>query len=210
MKLSYFAHSCFALRFGDVTLVTDPYDASVTYPPCEIECTAALVSHDHFDHNHTQTLKGSFKTVKAAGEYDIGGVHISAMESFHDDKQGALRGKNLLMKIEGEGLKFAHLGDLGHELNDAQKAFLADLDVLLIPIGGKYTIDTKQAEAIIAELKPRAALAMHYTTPEYDIGLATCDAFVRDNGAVKLPNEIEITKENIDELPKYFIMEYKR
>lgn len=210
MKLSYFAHSCFALRFGDVTLVTDPYDASVTYPPCTIECTAALVSHDHFDHNHTKTLKGDFVTISTPGEHKVGHVRVTAMKSFHDDRQGALRGKNLLMRIEAEGLNIAHLGDLGHMPNEEQKRFLSGLDLMLIPIGGKYTIDTKQAEAIIAELKPRAALAMHYTTPEYDIGLATCEAFVRDMNAVKLPNEIEITKENIGTLPAAFIMEYKR
>ena len=210
MKIKYYGHSCFALQYeGGPVLVTDPFDASVTYPPCDAACDAALVSHDHFDHNHTATLRGTFETIKTPGVHRVQGVQITATHSCHDPEQGALRGENLLMRIEGEGLSIAHLGDLGHMPDAAQAAALADLDVLMLPIGGTYTIDTPQAEALIAQLKPRKVIAMHFKTDAYEINISTCEAFARDMKAAFMPREIEITRENIASLPDVMILSYK-
>ena len=210
MKIKYFGHSCFALQYeGGPVLVTDPFDASVTYPPCTIGCDAALVSHDHFDHNHTATLSGAFETIKTAGAHEVKGVKITAVHSYHDPEQGALRGENLLMRAEGEGLSIAHLGDLGHMPDEAQLAALAGLDILMLPIGGTYTIDTPQAEALIKQLAPRKVIAMHFRTDAYDINISTCDQFAADMKAEFMPNEIEITRENIDSLPDVMILSYK-
>ena len=210
MKIKYFGHSCFALSYENgPVLVTDPFDGSVTYPPCAIACDAALVSHDHFDHNHTQTLRGEFETIKTPGSHEIKGVKITAAASFHDKEQGALRGQNLLMRIEGEGLSIAHLGDLGHMPDEAQKAALKNLDILMLPIGGTYTIDTPEAEALIAELKPRRVIAMHFKTDAYEINISTCEAFAADMKAAFMPNEIEVTRENLMTLPEVMIMNYK-
>ena len=125
MKIKYFGHACFALTCENgCVLVTDPFDESVTFAPCDIRCDGALVSHDHFDHNHTASLQGSFVTVKEPGAYEIGGAKITAVPSFHDDRGGALRGRNLIFRIEADGLSIAHLGDLGHMPDAAQKAAL--------------------------------------------------------------------------------------
>lgn len=210
MKIRYYGHSCFTFRFeGGTTLAVDPFDESVTYPPCDAECGAALVSHDHFDHNHTQSLRGAFQTISAAGDFSMGGVRVRAMESFHDKAQGALRGRNLLFRIEGEGLSIAHLGDLGHMPDAAQTAFLQNLDLLLLPIGGTYTIDTPEAEALARALRPRHLIAMHFKTAAYDCDMATCDDFARDMGAVFMPREIEVTRENLPTLPEVMILKYQ-
>lgn len=210
MKLKYFAHACFSLSYADGTvLVTDPYDQSVTYPPCDIPCTAALVSHDHFDHNHVESLAGEFAVVKTAGEHAVGNLKITATPSFHDPEQGALRGRNLLFRIEGEGLSVAHIGDLGHMPNEAQLAALQGLDVLMLPIGGTYTITTEQAEELISALRPRVAVAMHFRTDDYEINISTPDQFIADTQAVRMPREIEITAENIGTLPPIIIMNHK-
>lgn len=210
MKIKYFGHSCFSLSYENGTvLATDPFDESVTYPPCSIACDAVFVSHDHFDHNHVAALSGKFEVIRAAGNYTVKGIKLSCTESFHDRQQGALRGKNLLARIEGEGLSIAHLGDLGHLPTEAQSAFLRNLDILILPIGGTYTIDTPEAEALIAELKPRHVIAMHFKTDAYEINISTCDAFVADMQAVFMPNEIEVTRENIASLPKVMILSYK-
>lgn len=210
MKLRYFGHACFSLAFeGGPTLVVDPFDESVTYPPCALACDAALVSHDHFDHNHTQSLSGAFRRISAAGEVEIGRARIRAMDSFHDSEHGALRGGNLLFRIDCEGLSVAHLGDLGHMPDAAQRAFLADLDLMLIPIGGVYTIDTPAAEALIRELRPRHAVAMHFKTDAYDCGIRDCSAFARDMGAAFMPSEIEITRETHMRLPEVMILNYR-
>lgn len=211
MKLKYCGHACFSLSYeGGPTIVTDPFDQSVTYPPCDAICDAALVSHDHFDHNHVQGLSGNFRVIRTAGEYRVGDVKISALPSFHDEHQGALRGDNLLFRMEGEGLAIAHLGDLGHIPDERQAAFLQGLDVMLVPIGGTYTIDSMHAAELIRLLKPRAAIAMHFKTPAYPtINIATPDDFISATHAVRMPREIRITKECLGSLPPVMVMDYK-
>lgn len=211
MKLKYYGHSCFSLSFeGGPVLVTDPFDETVTYPPCNAACDAALVSHDHFDHNCTRSLSGSFATLSSAGAWYIGGVCIAAIDSFHDKERGALRGPNLLFRIESKDLSIAHLGDLGHMPDPSQQVFLRDLDLLLLPIGGTYTIDTPEAEQLIRILKPRHAVAMHFRTDAFEINIATCDAFARDMGAAFMPREIEVTRETLGNLPEVMILDYRR
>lgn len=210
MKLRYYGHACFSLSYpGGPTLVIDPFDETVTYPPCNAACDAALLSHDHFDHNHTQSLRGDFITIRSAGEYEVRGVRITAAPSFHDKQGGALRGPNLIFRIEGGGLTLVHLGDLGHMPNEVQQRALEDVDVLLLPIGGTYTIDTPEAEALLLAVRPRHAVAMHYRTEDYDFNVSTCEEFARDTGAARLPSEIEITPENLANLPDVIIMNYK-
>ena len=211
MKLQYYGHACFALRFANGTaLVIDPFDPSIPYPVCDAACDAALLTHGHFDHNYTKALKGEFQTIDAPGEYSVGGAKITAIPSFHDDEGGAKRGKNLIYRIDAEGLSIAHLGDLGHLPDAAQIAALRGLDLLLIPIGGFYTIDTPTAEETISLIKPRCAVAMHYKIHADDPNpISDCAAFASDTGAARMPNEIEITAESASALPAAIIMDYK-
>lgn len=210
MKLKYYGHACFSLSYeSGPTLVIDPFDETVTYPPCNAACDAALLSHNHFDHNYTGGLTGDFVTIRSAGTYDVQGVRITAVNSFHDKQGGALRGSNLIFRIEGGGLTILHLGDLGHMPDETQRGAMAGADVMLLPIGGHYTIDAAEAEALLKEVQPRHAVAMHFRTEAFDIDIATCDAFEKDTGAIRMPREIEITPENLATLPKTMILNYK-
>ena len=210
MKLKYYGHACFTLRFADVTaLALDPFDESVTYAPCDESCDAALLSHDHFDHNHIQSLRGDFRVIREAGSYEVRGAHITAVPSFHDKQGGALRGRNLIFRIEGEGLTIVHLGDLGHMPDNKQLRAIAGADLMLTPIGGTYTIDTPEAEEVIRLAQPKHAVAMHFRTPDYDFNASTCEAFARDMHAVRMPREVEITPETLSALPEAMILSYK-
>lgn len=210
MKLKYYGHACFTLRFADGTaLAIDPFDESVSYAPCDESCDAALLSHDHFDHNHVQSLRGDFAVIREEGVHDVRGVRITAVPSFHDKQRGALRGRNLIFRIEGEGLTIVHLGDLGHMPDENQLRAIAGADVMLTPIGGTYTIDTPEAEALIRLAQPKHAVAMHFRTPDYDFNASTCASFERDMHAVRMPREVEITKENLASLPEAMILSYK-
>ena len=207
MKIRYYGHSCFGLIFADgTTIITDPFDGTTGYPLCTASCTAAACSHDHFDHNYTQSLTGEFVTLNKAGSYTVGGVKSEAMESFHDDARGALRGKNLLFRFEGDGIRIAHLGDLGHMPNAEQIEFLKGLDVVMLPVGGVYTIDTDQAEAVLDAIRPHTAIAMHFKAGKCAIPFATEEKFVRDMNAVRLPNEIEFT--DVNDLPAAIVMDW--
>ena len=196
MKLKYFGHSCFSLSYaGGPVLVTDPFDESVTYPPCAVACDAALVSHDHFDHNHIQTLKGNFAVIKEAGSHEIGSAKITATHSFHDPEQGALRGENVIFSVEADGVRIAHLGDLGHmPETDAQKAVIRDADVLLIPIGGTYTLTTPQAVEVIKTYAPKAAVAMHFSNAYCKFDITGPEEFIALTGAKTLPNPAEVVR----------------
>ena len=210
MKLKYYGHACFTLCFASgTTLAIDPFDGSVTYAPCDAICDAALLSHDHFDHNHTASLRGDFAVLREAGSYEVRGAHITAVPSFHDKQGGALRGRNLIFRIEGEGLTIVHLGDLGHMPDNKQLRAIAGADLMLTPIGGTYTIDTPEAEEVIRLAQPKHAVAMHFRTPDYDFNASTCEAFARDMHAVRMPREVEITPETLSALPEAMILSYK-
>ena len=197
MKMRWLGHSCFQLTLDNGrVLVTDPYDDSVGYPPLRVKCDAALSSHGHFDHNYFDALEGDPVILNAAGEYEVFGAKITAVPSFHDGVGGAKRGKNLIHVIEADGLKIAHLGDLGHlPETEEQRAALTGLDVMLIPIGGFFTIDTPAAVKIIETFKPRCAVAMHFANDYCHFTISDESEFVRLTGAKRLPNEIEVTKE---------------
>lgn len=208
MKLKWYGHSCFSLTFADGTvLVTDPFDESVGYPLCTIRADAVLSSHDHFDHNHIASIQGDPRMINTPGEHRVGSVKITATPSFHDPEGGALRGKNLLMRVEGDGVTLVHLGDLGHMPNEAQLSAISGADVLLIPIGGHFTIDTPQAVEVIRMARPKCAIAMHFANQYCHFPVTDEKEFVRLTEAELLPNEIEITPDAA--LPKASVMRYE-
>ena len=209
MKLQYYGHSCFTLSLENgTTLVFDPFDPTIPYPVCTVKCDAALVSHGHFDHNYTESLTGDFQTIGAPGSYEIGGAKITAIPCFHDKEGGAKRGTNLIFRVEAEGLSLAQVGDLGHLPTEEQLEALKGLDLLLIPVGGFFTIDTPEAEEIVSLAKPRCAVAMHFKIHPTDQNpISDCSAFAAGMSAVRMPNIIEITPET--KLPVAIIMDYK-
>ena len=195
MKLRWHGHSCFELTLdSDAVIVTDPFDSSVGYPLCEARADVVLCSHGHFDHNYVDSIQGDPKVFTDPGEYEACGARITGVASCHDDKGGAKRGKNTIFVIEADGRKIVHLGDLGHLPDtDAQAEALTGADVLLIPIGGFYTIDTPAAVAIIERFRPRAAIAMHFKNRYCHFPVSDEAEFMALTGAKRLPNAIDIT-----------------
>ena len=194
MKLQWLGHSCFAITLDDGrVIVTDPFDGSVGYPAPHVRADIALLSHDHFDHNCVSALYGDPEVIRNPGVYKRYGAKITGVASFHDDACGAKRGENVIFAVEAGGMKIVHLGDLGH-LPDtpAQREILRDVDILLIPIGGTYTITTPQAVRLIGEYAPRAAVAMHFKNRYCHFPVVDCAEFVEKTGASALPNEVEI------------------
>ena len=196
MKLKWLGHSCFQLTLNNSgILVTDPFDESVGYPLPDVRADAVLTSHGHHDHNYTKAIQGDFTVLNAPGQFEACGAKSTGVASCHDDQGGAKRGANVIFRIEADGVRVVHLGDLGHlPQTDEQKAALAGADVLLIPIGGFYTIDTPAAVQIIEAFRPRAAIAMHYKNRYCGFPVSDNGAFIRLTGAKTLPNEIDLSE----------------
>lgn len=166
MIIRCIGHAKFLIELENgMRIVTDPYDATCGYPVTQTRADVVLVSHGHHDHNAVETISGAARIIREAGEYDLGdGVSVRAIEADHDDAGGAKRGKTLLFCIEAEGLRVMHLGDLGHVLTQAQLNALGRADVLMIPVGGYYTIDAPTAAKVAELLHARVVLPMHYKT----------------------------------------------
>lgn len=210
MKLIWHGHSCFEMDYANgQRVIADPFDESVGYPVCKAEADVVTNSHAHADHNAFATLGGDFTRINQSGRFVFAELSVTGIKSFHDDEGGAKRGPNLIYIYEAEGLKVAHLGDLGHMPDDALLAALAGLDVMLLPVGGYYTIDTPTAVEIIRRARPRIAVAMHFLTPVMKFPISDEKQFVALTGARYVgAREIEITRGNIAGLPKALVFNY--
>lgn len=171
MEITYLGHSCFKLKskLGFVVFV-DPFESSMVGESLAKDVAdVLLISHDHKDHSNKEVITGAVNREKTfvidkEGEYEIAGVLITALKTYHDKADGAERGKNLVFSIMMDGLNFVHLGDLGHKLSSGQIEKLGSVDVLMTPVGGEFTIDAEMAMDVVKEVSPSFVIPMHYKT----------------------------------------------
>lgn len=213
MIFSCIGHAEFLIELENgLRIVTDPYDQSCGYPVEKIQADVVLVSHGHHDHNAVENIKGQPRIIDAAGEYDLcDDVHITAVEAWHDEAGGSKRGKTLLFSIRAEGLNAVHLGDLGHLPQAEHCEKLGAVDVLMIPVGGFYTIDAAAAKETAALLKARVVLPMHYKTrANEDWPIAQVDDFLAlcDVPAEKI-DQLRVAKEDMMCQPRLAVLQPK-
>lgn len=169
MDINYLGHAAFRLRGKTGVVVCDPFDSDmVGLKMPQVDADIVTVSHDHGDHNAASSVKkkGDEKIViTGPGEYEIKGIDVIGVASFHDDKKGGERGKNTIFKFNIDNVSLVHLGDLGHKLAEKQVSALNGVDVLLMPVGGIYTIDARAAVGVVAQLEPRIVIPIHYKRP---------------------------------------------
>ncbi len=217
MDITYLGHSSFRIKTKGATIITDPFDpVMVGLKYSGVEGDIVTVSHDHEDHNATDRVSGVKKIVNGPGEYEIMGVSIIGYQSFHDSEKGAKRGKNTIYVIEADGLRVVHLGDLGHMLSEDLVNEIGDTDVLLVPVGGDFTIGPKEAASAVSDIDPYFIIPMHYQTPGLSAQtfskLLPVEAFLKESG---LPSEnlpkLTLKKEDIieDQTAKVIVLEKK-
>lgn len=189
MQILWKGHACFQIlaqkgKQEQVKIVIDPYDEAVGLKLGTLEADILLMTHDHHDHNNEKAIKGTPFIIGNPGEYEIRGVFIQGISSFHDNNAGSERGLNTLYVIEAEGIKLCHLGDIGQkELTSEQLEAIGDVDVLFLPVGGVYTIAPKEAANIISQLEPKIAIPMHYALPGSKIKIGGVEEFLKIMGA---------------------------
>lgn len=187
MEIRFLGHSCFQIKGRKAIVVTDPYDASCGLKLPKVSADIVTVSHRHADHNNVAAVSGTARrkkpfVVAGPGEYEIAGVSIFGLPSFHDDVKGKKRGKNTLYILEMDNLRLGHLGDLGELLNDKQIEAMNGLDLLFIPVGGVYTINAHQAVEVVTKIQPKIVIPMHYKVPKLNLNLAPVDDFLKASG----------------------------
>jgi L-ascorbate metabolism protein UlaG (beta-lactamase superfamily) len=179
-RVTFFGHSMFLIESSSNTIiVTDPYNQQVKDDLPRVSADIVLVSHQHFDHNNTQLVKGSPEIIDSPGDFKYKDINIKGLSTFHDRCRGKERGKNTVFEFEADGIVFAHLGDLGHMLKQHQLDSLKGINVLMIPVGGKYTIEPDEAAGLIQTIGPNIAIPMHYKQDDTKIDVAGIDKFLK-------------------------------
>ncbi|OPZ88631.1 MAG: metal-dependent hydrolase [Firmicutes bacterium ADurb.Bin419] len=212
MKIKWYGHSCFLISSDkQIKIVTDPFDETVGYKLPDTETNIVSTSHDHYDHNNFKIFKGTPVLVKGSGKISIKGIEVTGVDTFHDEKNGKKRGLNTVFKFRVDGLNICHLGDLGHVLTPEQVKEIGEVDILMIPVGGIYTIDHVEALKVMETLKPAVTIPMHYKTKALKFKLDEVDKFLEAAGEYKKVegSKIEINEGNISDYPKVVVLDYK-
>ena len=211
MKIKWWGHATFTITTLQGTkIVTDPYNEDLPYKIVKDKADIVTVSHDHFDHNAVDLVPGSSSIVRDISGYSDKEIKIKGIKSYHDDQEGNERGENIIFIYNFNDLKLSHLGDLGHPLNEEQKEGLKDVDVLLIPVGGHFTIDADQAYKIVEQINPKVIFPMHYKTDILDLPIKGVDKFLKyfDHDSIVRVNGPEIEFSSLPFEQKVYVPEY--
>ncbi len=208
MKLIWHGHSCFEVR-DSITIVMDPHDGkSIGIKPPMVKADVVLITHDHFDHNCVRIVKGEPAVMRDSGEKSLRGIKITGIQTYHDQEGGAKRGRNIIYRFEIDGVKFCHCGDLGHVLTEEQIRAIGPIDILFVPVGGVFTIDGKEARALVSKLKPKIAVPMHFRWGGLSISIQTVDPFLEglpEESVLRVGNEIDFMKEDLPPTTEYWV-----
>ena len=211
MIIKWLGHASFLLESASIKLLTDPFNAEIGYQLYKDKVDIVTVSHEHWDHNAVDTLSGNPRVIRETGLSTIDGINILGISSFHDKKQGQERGNNIIFKISSENLDILHLGDLGHVLTDRQLMEVGNVDILLVPVGGRYTVDAEAAYEIVHQLQPSIIIPMHFLTPDVSLKeLAPVEAFTAKFPRVIKKPFLEIRKEALTPEAKVIVLDYPR
>jgi len=218
-KIYWAGQSCFQISVSNskdhsADIVIDPYnEEAVGLKLPNLSADILLVTHDHPDHNNIKDVKparaggGTPFVIQGPGEYEVKEVFVQGIPSFHDDKEGKEKGQNTIYVIEAEDMRFCHLGDLGQkQLTDEQLEKIDGIDVLMIPVGGEYTIDSPGAQKIISQIEPKIVIPMHYNLPKLKLKLDEVSKFLKTMGKPSVaPIDKLVVKDST--LPKEGAME---
>jgi L-ascorbate metabolism protein UlaG (beta-lactamase superfamily) len=210
MDITWLGHSCFRIKGSRTAIVTDPYSPDLGYSLGKPTASIVTVSHQHPGHCYVQGVGGQPRLVKGPGEYEISGVLILGIATFHDGERGKKRGKNTVYHIEIDEISVCHLGDLGHVLTGGQVEDIDNVDVLLLPVGGVSTIDAPVAAEVVRQLEPKAVIPMHYKTPALKRELEPVERFLKEIGAKEVASQpkLSLTKSNLPDATQVFLLDY--
>jgi len=213
MKVKWLGHASFLVTSEDGTrIITDPYATGmgISYGDIKENADIVTVSHEHGDHNNVAAVSGNPEVVRDAGVHEAKGIRFKGIASYHDEAEGSQRGPNTIFCFTVDEVKLCHLGDLGHQLSEAQAAEIGDVDILMTPVGGFFTIDAAVATDIVEKLQPRVVIPMHYCTEKCAYPIAGVDDFLKGKADVKRIDaaEAEFTKKDLPSSTEIVVLKH--
>lgn len=218
VKIQYLGHASFLVEVDELRILMDPFSPQVGYGTLELEADLVTVSHEHTDHNYVaaapeaKVLRGL--TSDGLGWEDIsysrGDISITSIPTYHDDASGKLRGRNSIFIFDFGDIRLVHLGDLGHLLNEGDVEKLSSVDILLVPVGGHYTIDAMEAKQVVEQLAPAVVVPIHYQTKvTRNLPISELDAFLEGEEAVLEKGEkpVSLTRDNLPGSTEIWVLE---
>lgn len=210
MKIKWLGQSTFVID-NNVKLITDPHDTKLGKFPHGLSADLVTISHAHDDHNYAEGVTGNPQIINQIGSFNVKGINIKGIKTFHDNKNGSLRGDNIVYSFTIEDINFCHLGDLGHLLSPEQIKNIGNVNILMIPVGGTYTIDATQAIQVINQLNPRIVIPMHYkprNSSLFPYQIETVDKFVKllNWDVISGIDEFEINHSKLDTINRIVIL----
>ncbi len=212
MEIAWLGHSCFRIRGREAVVLTDPFDKASGYPMTRPTADIVTISHDHAAHANVAAVAGTPRVVRGPGEFELQNVFITGVRTWHDASKGADRGDNVVYVLEMEDMRLAHLGDLGHVPTASQVEEMAGVDILFVPVGGKWTLDATKALETVALLEPKVVVPMHYRTEAGGHDLDPLDRFVKEMGAPieeALP-KLSATRSSLPSETQLVLLDYRR
>lgn len=214
MKIKWYGQSCFMITSEDgVKVLTDPFNAALGYKVPEFNADIVSISHAHKDHSNTKAVKDNFILIDKSGVFTEMGMEIKGVETFHDKVSGAKRGKNIIYNFKIDGINVCHCGDLGHILNSSQIDQIGKVDVMLIPVGGLFTINPIDAVKVVEQLNPKIIIPMHYRTKALGLKghvFQKVDSFISASRLnAKEYDELSISKEDIKDRSEIAVLRYE-
>lgn len=217
MLIRWFGQSSFYIISDDgVKIITDPYMPSsaggfMNYGAIQVPADIVTVSHDHKDHSYTESIPDGYEAITHPVSKTVKGIHIRGIDSYHDADSGAHRGRNIVFVFEVDRIQICHLGDQGYVFSPSEIEDIGRVDILLIPVGGKYTIDPDEATQLVNRMNPRIVIPMHYRTEKAQILPYGVEDFIRGkSNVVRLDSSgFETIKENLPETTQIIVLEHE-
>jgi len=210
MDISWLGHSCFRIKGSHATVITDPYSPSLGYSLGKPTARIVTVSHQHPGHSYVQGVGGEPRVITGPGEYEISGILIIGIATFHDAEGGGKRGKNTVYLMEVDEVSVCHLGDLGHVLTAEQAEELGNVDILLLPVGGVSTINAPAAAEVVRRLEPTVVIPMHYKTEALSWELEPVGRFLKEIGVKEVNSspKLSFTRTSLPASTQVFLLDY--
>ena len=208
MDITWLGHSCFRIKGSQATIITDPFPPELGYTLGKQSANIITLSHQHPSHSYVKGIEGEPRIINGPGEYEISGILILGIATFHDTQRGQVRGKNTVYVMEIDGVSVCHLGDLGHMLSTEQLEEIGGVDILFLPVGGGSTISAPIAAEVILQLEPNAVIPMHYKTPGIKRELDSVNVFLKEMGIgqVEPRPKLTLSKSNLPLSTQVFLL----